>query len=161
MSNFPLPVFHFRVVFPGNKKIAFQEVSGISATLEYEDASSNGRNTGGSNDTVRKRYKSTKFGDVTFKRGVFADYSVFYDLLYESFNMDIERKDTEGNSNNILFPDIQVFLVGASDPEGYLYAWTLHNVYLKSWTLGDFNAMENKLMVESFVVGIGALTATI
>ncbi len=72
--SYPIPVFHFDVEW-GGTKIAFSEVTGLNfevQVIEYREGSSVEFST-------IKAPGLRKYGNLTLKRGVFADDNDYYD----------------------------------------------------------------------------------
>ncbi len=85
---YPLPVFHFRVEW-GGTLLAFSEVSGLSIevqSIEYRDGLSPEFST-------IKMPGLKKYGNITLKRGVFADDNEYYDWLNAVKMNKPERRD--------------------------------------------------------------------
>jgi phage tail-like protein len=88
MANYPLPKFHFRVEW-GGSRIGFTEVTGLNLeteVIEYRDGSSPEYNK-------IKMPGLRKFGNITMKRGTFADDNEYY-AWFNTVNLNqIERRD--------------------------------------------------------------------
>jgi phage tail-like protein len=88
MANYPLPKFHFRVEW-GGSRIGFTEVTGLNIeteVIEYRDGSSPEYNK-------IKMPGLRKFGNITMKRGTFADDNEYY-AWFNTVNLNqIERRD--------------------------------------------------------------------
>jgi phage tail-like protein len=88
MANYPLPKFHFRVEW-GGSRIGFTEVTGLNLeteVIEYRDGSSPEYNK-------IKMPGLRKFGNITLKRGTFANDNEYY-AWFNTVNLNqIERRD--------------------------------------------------------------------
>jgi phage tail-like protein len=88
MANYPLPKFHFRVEW-GGSRIGFTEVTGLNLeteVIEYRDGSSPEYNK-------IKMPGLRKYGNITLKRGTFANDNEYY-AWFNTVNLNqIERRD--------------------------------------------------------------------
>ena len=86
--SYPLPASHFKVDWQGTR-IGFSEVSGldfVTDVVEYREGSSVAHATD-------KMPGLKKYGDITLKRGVFADDNEFYEW-YKTIDLNkVERRD--------------------------------------------------------------------
>lgn len=140
-AKFPVPVFRFKVRFSNlGQDIAFQEVSGIKATIEYEDV-----NGGGEPSSLYKIPTKVKYGEVTFKKGLFKDSSTLKTLI-EQFKMN----DDEFLNQNVNFDSIIITLLDTTGAT--VITWELQNVYPISWEFSALNAMQNEIMLENLQV---------
>src|SRR5687767_14422279 len=73
-GEYPLPKFHFQVEWGTDFRIGFTEVSGLdfeTEVIEYREGNSRAYNK-------KKQAGLTKFGNTTFKRGIFEGDFDFY-----------------------------------------------------------------------------------
>jgi len=131
--NYPPFGFHFRIDFLGfgtDKDAAFQEVSGLSAELGTEELVE-----GGVNDYSYKLPVRTKYPNLVLKRGLLIDSA-----LIAWF------KDA---AENFIFKthDLNVCLL--NDDHQPLATWKVKGAYPVKWTVSDFKATENALVIES------------
>lgn len=88
MANYPLPKFHFRVEW-GGSRIGFTEVTGLNLeteVIEYRDGSS-------PEYSKIKMPGLRKYGNITLKRGTFANDNEYY-AWFNTVNLNqIERRD--------------------------------------------------------------------
>jgi phage tail-like protein len=88
MANYPVPKFHFRVEW-GGSRIGFTEVTGLNLeteVIEYRDGSS-------PEYSKIKMPGLRKFGNITLKRGTFANDNEYY-AWFNTVNLNqIERRD--------------------------------------------------------------------
>lgn len=143
---FPPVGFHFMVRFdfsnPGGHKeftakdigspndYRFQEVSGLTASVELEDIMEGGENT-----VTYSLPKAVKQDKLVLKRGLLIGSEVaewIQDCL-ENF------KFTTCNVQVVLLNDVHL----------PLSAWDFEGVYPVGWNLSAFNAMENAFVVET------------
>ena len=85
---YPLPAFHFRVEWGGNK-LGFSEVSGLNIetqVIEYRDGASREYST-------IKMPGIPKYGNITLKRGVIKADNEFYEWLNTTKMNTTERRD--------------------------------------------------------------------
>lgn len=135
MAGYYPPVgFHFSINFTdvdmSKDDHQFQSVSGLSVDLETEEIAE-----GGENRFKHKIPIRTKYPNLVLKRGVLIDSKVIKwcrDAL-ENFK--------------ILPTDITINLL--DEKHETLQTWSIAHAYPVKWSVGDFNAEENKLVVET------------
>lgn len=135
MANYYPPVgFHFRVNIEGltsdTRDISFQEVSGINATVgEFT------YNEGGENRFVHRLPDRVTYEKLTLKRGMLIGSELigwFRDAV-ESFKFD---------PRNVLV----TLLNSEHEP---LESWSFVKAYPVKWSIGNFNAEQNEVVVET------------
>lgn len=133
--EYNLPVgFHFRVEFLSNgfngNDIKFQQVNGLSVTLETEDYVE-----GGENRFVHKLPVRTSYGQLELKRGMLLDSKIteWVKLALEKFE--------------IVPLDLIVTLLNENHTP--LASWNIKSAYPVEWTIDAFNAEESKLVIET------------
>lgn len=135
MSQYYPPVgFHFKVevlgIPPNENDSRFAEVSGLSVEMGTEEVPE-----GGENRFVQKYPTPAKFPELILKRGLLVN-SKITDWINKSINeMDIQPKN------------IDVTLLNSSHEP--LITWHLVNAYPTKWSVSDFNATNNAIVVES------------
>jgi len=135
MAGYYPPIgFHFKVEFSGisNKEHdhQFQSVSGLSVDLETEEIAE-----GGENRYKHKIPVRTKYPNLVLKRG----------LLIDSGVITWCRKALE---DFVIEPvDITVNLLG--NHHTALQTWSISRAYPVKWNVADFNAEENKIVIET------------
>jgi len=135
MAGYYPPIgFHFKVEFSGvsNKEHdhQFQSVSGLSVDLETEEIAE-----GGENRYKHKIPVRTKYPNLVLKRG----------LLLDSGVISWCRKALE---DFVIEPvDITVNLLG--EDHKALQTWSISRAYPVKWNVADFNAEENKIVIET------------
>jgi phage tail-like protein len=135
MSQYYPPVgFHFKVevlgIPPNENDSRFAEVSGLSVEMGTEEVPE-----GGENRFVQKYPTPAKYPELILKRGLLVN-SKITDWIIKSINeMDIQPKN------------IDVTLLNSSHEP--LITWHLVNAYPTKWSVSDFNATNNAIVVES------------
>jgi len=119
---------------PDAEKAGFSEMSGIAAELETEPLFA-----GGENNLLYNLPKQVKTSPLVLKRGVFKHNAFLIKWVKQVIN--------EGLSKKINTEDLIIQLV--NQKEEIIITWTLHNAYPVKWEVNGFNAMENKLLIES------------
>lgn len=141
--DYTIPVgFHFSVEFlPGfnnqpkvdfvKSDMQFQEVNGLSVTVETEDYIE-----GGENRFVHTLPVRTKYADLELKRGLVVNDSGITDWIksaLEDFN----------------FSPVNLVIMLLNEQHEPLVTWQVYNAIPIEWTIDSFNAMESKLVIES------------
>jgi len=133
-SYYPPVGFHFKVEFLGistkQNDHQFQSVSGLSVDLETEEIAEGGEN--------RFKYKlpvRTKYPNLVLKRGLLLDSGVIDWCQKALANFEIKPVDI-----------IVKLLNEEHDP---LLSWNIVSAYPIKWDVGEFNAEENKLVIET------------
>lgn len=125
--------FHYRVVFGESKEpneARFQSASGLSVEYDIEEF-----REGGENRFVHKLPVRTKYSDLVLKRGMLVG-SETVGWFLEAFS---QRTFQPRTVNVILLND-------KSEP---LRTWNVVHAVPKKWTVSDFNANENSVVVET------------
>lgn len=132
MSNYYPPLgFHFKVEFANLKsEFEFQSVSGLTIELETEQIAE-----GGENRFKHKLPVRTRFPNLVLKRGLLTDSSLIKWC----------REATE--NFNISPTNITISLL--NDEHEPLMTWNVVHAYPLKWSMADFNAEENKLVIET------------
>ena len=136
MRDFPV-VFHFRVEFDqisstgeSDHDVRFQEVTGMGAEITTEEV-----REGGVNDYIHRIPTGTKYGNLVLKRGYIASSSVTEWCRNTLENFEFEPKDTT------------VMLL--NDQHDPVASWRFSRAYPVKWSVSDFKATENALVIES------------
>jgi phage tail-like protein len=133
-AYYPPPGFHFKVEFSGisTKKNdhQFQSVSGLTVDLDTEEIAE-----GGENRFKHKIPIRTKYANLTLKRG----------LLVDSGVINWCRKALE----DFEFEPINLVVNLLNEEHKPLLSWNIVHAYPVKWDVGEFNAEENKLVIES------------
>lgn len=134
MSDYYPPwSFYYRVEFGVGKDrndVRFQTVSGLSVEYDMEEFKE-----GGENRFTHKLPVRTKYADLVLKRGMVTDSAVIAWFL-DAFR---ERRFAPTDVNVILMNE-------KGDP---LRTWKVAQAIPKKWSVSDFNAGENAIVVES------------
>lgn len=133
LGLYPAVGFHFLVTFldPAmGAEIGFQSVSGLSVEYETETIK-----VGGENRFEYKLPVRTKYNDIVLKRGIMPVSMVSKWVLDALEKREIAPKTiTISLLNDLHLP---------------LHVWTVNNAWPKKWSINDFNAQENSIVVES------------
>ncbi len=135
-SYYPPVGFHFKVEFQDlENKIQindyqFQSVSGLSVDLETEEVAE-----GGENRFKHKIPVRTKYPNLVLKRG----------LLIDSDLIEWCRDAIE----NFEIKPINLTVMLLNEKHEALLTWSVTHAYPVKWVVEDFNAEENKLVIES------------
>ncbi len=132
-QHYPPPGFHFSVSFGlpfPSDDVLFRDVSGLSVNLESEDVIE-----GGENRFVHKLPTRTKFQELTLKRG----------LLENSALIIWCRKAIE----NFIFLPTNITIQLLNEQHSFIKMWYIVKAYPTSWSVSDFNAMDNAIVVET------------
>lgn len=135
---YPPVGFYFRVEFRNvtgdeignNNDIRFQSVSGLNVEFDTESFKE-----GGENRFEHKLPVRTKYPDLSLKRGMLTD-SRLIEWCMDAFQ-----------NRNFTTAIITVSLLNESKEP--LKTWVVHNAWPKKWNIGDFNAQENALVIET------------
>ncbi len=135
-SYYPPVGFHFKVEFQDlENKIQindyqFQSVSGLSVDLETEEFAE-----GGENRFKHKIPVRTKYPNLVLKRGLLIDS----DLI----------KWCRDAIENFEIKPINLTVMLLNEKHEALLTWSVTHAYPVKWVVEDFNAEENKLVIES------------
>lgn len=141
-SYYPPTGFHFKVEFQGVPGVAgdteqrFQEVGGLSFEVETEAL-----REGGENRFEYKLPKRTKYPNLVLKRGLLKDTR-----LIDWFKSALSTYYTA-----LLFDfkpaDLVITLMDEADQP--LATWNVVQAFPLKWTISEFKATENALVVET------------
>ncbi len=128
--NDPYGAFNFIVTIEGIEG-GFSEVSGLTVDTEVYTIKE-----GGMNFFEHKLFKSTKYSDITLKRGITDDnlYKWYLEVIYGN----IIRKD-----GSIVLRD---------NKRRELMTWDFFNAFPIKWEGPAFNASDNKIATERLVL---------
>lgn len=139
---YPPVGFHFKVEFAGignDDDMRFQSVSGLNVEYDTETFKE-----GGENRFEHKLPVRTKYPDLSLKRGMLRDSEVIRWILNALQNREIEPAT------------IHIKLLNENhDP---LMTWHIHNAWPKKWSVSDFNAGENAIVVETLDISYSFFT---
>lgn len=133
-SYYPPVGFSFKVEFEtiptslGDN--SFQSVSGLSVDLETEEIAEGGENRFKHKIPVRSKYPN-----LVLKRGVLVNSEVIKWCKKALENFEIQPVN------------INVMLLG--EDHQAIQTWNIVHAYPVKWNVGDFNAEESKLVIET------------
>ena len=133
----PFSSFNFKVEIcnDGKQLALFQEVTGISASIETIDLKE-----GGVNNTTRKLIGHTSYGNVILKRGLVD--TEFIQWINDVINGNIYRKD---------------IIVTINDDTGEYISYKLLNTLPVKWEGPNLNVMNDSIAVESLELAVEGL----
>lgn len=144
----PPPAFYFNVMFVGSAippvvDMAFQSVDGLEVGFDTEPLME-----GGDNTAVYALPKPASNSNLKLKRGLgLASSSLVYWC----------RTELEGGlSAQITTRSVVVMLLNAQSLP--IAVWDAANAYPVKWTIGAFDAEENKIAVETIELAYSTLT---
>lgn len=133
-SYYPPVGFHFKVEFTeiSTKKNdhQFQSISGLSVDMETEEIAE-----GGENRFKHKIPVRTKYPNLVLKRGMLTDSGVITWCRKAMEDFQIEP--------------INLTVSLLNEKHEPLQTWSFSNAYPVKWNVGDFNAEENKIVIET------------
>ena len=133
----PFSSFNFKVEIcnDGKQLALFQEVTGISASIETIDLKE-----GGVNNTIHKLIGHTSYGNVILKRGLVD--TEFIQWINDVINGNIYRKD---------------IIVTINDDTGEYISYKLLNTLPVKWEGPNLNVMNDSIAVESLELAVEGL----
>src|ERR1700744_6789564 len=138
--------FHFKVHFDfdssdSSNDILFQSVTGLDSTLETETVKEGGENRFTHVVPVRRKY-----GPVVLKRGLLGvKQSTLTSKLKAAFENDTFQP----------FSLVTIHLL--NDRHDTLMFWSANNVWPLSWKLGELNAMQGEVLIETLELNYNTL----
>ena len=141
---YPPVGFHFKVEFSGignDNDCRFQSVSGLN--VEYDTESFK---EGGENRFEHKLPVRTKYPDISLKRGMLTDSDVIKWFLKAFQNREFEPAD--------------VYITLMNENHSGIKTWHVRNAWPKKWSVSDFNAQENSVVVETLDLCCSYFTLT-
>lgn len=139
MAEYPLPKFHFRLDWGGNK-VGFTEVTGLDIStevIEYRDGAS-------PEYSKVKMPGMRKFSNITLKRGTFKGDNDFYQWFNTVQLNTIERRD------------ITISLLNENHEP--VVVWKVKNAFPVKVTSTDLKADGNEVAIESLELAHEGLT---
>jgi phage tail-like protein len=131
---YPPPGFHFKVEVldlpPNDSDVRFTEVSGLSVEMDTEEVAE-----GGENRFLQKYPTRAKYPELVLKRG----------LLLNSDVVNWIRECIE--DLNIRPKNIDIKLL--NEEHQPLLTWHVVNAYPTKWSVSDFSATNNAVVIES------------
>jgi phage tail-like protein len=130
---YPPVGFHFKVEVLGignDNDSRFQSVSGLTLEFDVETIKE-----GGENRYEHKLPGRSKYPDLTLKRGLLTDSSII-------------KWCTDALQNRDIQPAIlRVSLLNETHEP--VMTWKIHNAWPRKWSVSDFNATDNSLVIET------------
>jgi phage tail-like protein len=140
----PTVNFSFRVHFPvsGNDvDVGFQSVSGLDSTIETENI-----NEGGINHFTHAVPTKKKYGPLVCKRGILNE------------NQSPLTKYIKGCFDNETIAPMQTVTIELLDEKNNpMLHWTASNVWPLSWKIGELNAMQGEVLIETLELNYNQL----
>lgn len=132
MADYYPPLgFHFKVEFTGfSGEFEFQSVSGLTVDIETEEIAE-----GGENRFKHKIPVRTKYPNLVLKRGLLVNSEIisWCKSAVEDFD----------------FLPIDIVVKLLNEKHEPLLTWNVVHAYPVKWSISDFNAEENKLVIET------------
>ena len=134
--------FYYKVEFgisQNKNDVRFQSVSGLSVEYDMEEYKE-----GGENRFTHKLPVRTKYADMVLKRGMLTDSAVMQ-WCFKAFR-DREFEPT----------DINVILMNEQGQP--LRTWKVTHAIPKKWLVGDLNANDNAIVIETLEISYRSFT---
>ncbi len=137
MIEYPPVGFHFLVTFqlfpqtPNDSR--FQEVSGLDVEMEMDPYTE-----GGQNRFSWKLPRRTRYSDLVLKRGMFMGSGI---VLW-----------CQNAFENFVFEPTNITIALLNKNHEPMQAWYVVNAIPKKWTISNFNAEQNSVVIESFTL---------
>jgi len=125
----PYRVFNFVVEINGTQTAGFSEVTGLEARTETEDY-----REGGVNDYVHKIAKETRYSNLTLKRGITDDPSM-WDWCNSVRTGIVERKT--------------ISIVLRDSLRNEKWRWVFRDAFPVKWNASDLSGTGNSLVIET------------
>lgn len=145
-TSYPVVSFYFQVAFsgiPSGPDNAFQEVQGLSTEVGLDEIKE-----GGENRFTYRVPSRLKFQNITLKRGMLAKNSKLVTWC---------KKSLSGEYDQPIKPKT-VTITLMNEKKAAVRTWNVVNAYPVKWQVSDFNAMENKLAIESIELAFNYFT---
>lgn len=124
----------------------FQEISGISMSLDVEDLVE-----GGNNEYVHKLAKQTKYENLVMKRGLVTNGSDFASWCQDTIR--------NGFTEKIFKRSIFVELMSPDNMIPLMF-WSFENAFPVKWEATGFNSQESGIVVETLEFTYERITIT-
>jgi phage tail-like protein len=139
--------FHFLVNFDLDKsgtEAGFQSVTGLDSTLETEPVKEGGENGFTHIIPVRRKY-----GPLILKRGLLSPSQSKIITVWLQKAFDQEKVEPT---------NISIVLIGEGGKDDPLMHWTATNVWPISWKMGELNAEQGAVLIETLELNYNKLT---
>ncbi|HKZ66191.1 MAG TPA: phage tail protein [Chitinophagaceae bacterium] len=137
MAQYPLTGFHFLVSFDSLPALPvdsrFQDVSGLDVEMEMESFTE-----GGQNRFTWQLPKRTRYADIVLKRGKISDSAIV-------------KWCRDAMEHFIFFP-LNITISLLNEKHEPVQSWYVVNAIPKKWSLSNFNAEENSIVIESITL---------
>jgi phage tail-like protein len=136
--------FHFKVEFSLGKEdidIRFQSVSGLDSVLDTETVKEGGENRFEHVVPVRRKY-----GPLVLKRGL---------IKPSDSGITAWLKKAFDDENVIALPTVVIKLL--NEQHQPLMSWTINNVWPRSWKMGELNAEQGGVLIETLELNYNRL----
>jgi phage tail-like protein len=137
MAVYPLTGFHFSVSFdtlpPGVNDSQFQEVSGLDVEMEMESFVE-----GGQNRFTWQLPKRARYSDIVLKRGKFIGSQIV--------------RWCKDAMENFSFLPVNITISLLNEKHEPVQSWYVVNAIPKKWSVSNFNAEENSIVIESITL---------
>lgn len=136
--------FHFKVEFNLGKEdvdVRFQSVSGLDSTLDTETLKEGGENRFEHVMPVRRKY-----GPLTLKRGMIKPSDSGISAWIKKAFDDEEVQPLE-----------TVVIKLLNEEHKPLMVWTINNVWPRSWKIGELNAEQGAVLIETLELNYNRL----
>jgi phage tail-like protein len=142
--------FLFNVAFTSNSEgpdVRFQSVTGLDSTIETETIKEGGENRFEHVIPVRRKY-----GPLILKRGILRPADV------EKNTWSITRWLQDAFEHEIInpVPSVTINLLN-EDHTSSLITWTISNVWPRSWKIGELNAEQGAVLIETLELNYNVL----
>jgi phage tail-like protein len=136
--------FHFKVEFNLGKEdidIRFQSVSGLDSVLDTETVKEGGENRFEHVVPVRRKY-----GPLILKRGL---------IKPADSGITAWMKKAFDDENVSVLPTVVIKLL--NEQHQPLMSWTINNVWPRSWKIGELNAEQGAVLIETLELNYNRL----
>lgn len=144
-SGFPISGYFFEVKM-GNLDMAFKEVSGLSATIEYKQ-----ERPGGDSTTRPKKFDKITPGEVTFKKGLIKNTLLSKKVIEDVFGLKLNQVNNRIDHKNVL-------ITLKNEKEAVAY-FMLTDAFPTKWEISNFDAMSKEIVIETIVLGCDRIYA--
>ncbi|MCB0575935.1 MAG: phage tail protein [Saprospiraceae bacterium] len=146
LDDILLSAFNFKVEFsgiPGLKEQYFQEVSGLSWEMEVEDLPA-----GGVNEYSIRLPRKLRYPNLMLKRAMYSDPALVRWMEASAGAYFVNPTGRKGSEEHT---DILISLL--NHEYEILVSWQVLQAFPLKWNLSPFNAMDSKLIMETFEFG--------
>ncbi|HLK27332.1 MAG TPA: phage tail protein [Puia sp.] len=139
--------FHFLVSFhldTSSAEIGFQSVTGLDSTLETESVKEGGENGFTHIIPVRRKY-----GPLVLKRGLLSPSQSKIITVWLQKAFDLEKVEPTS---------VTIALIGEGGINDPLMHWKATNVWPIGWKIGELNAEQGAVLIETLELNYNKLT---